>query len=1185
MNRFIQTFKQIFAGLALGLYSVAPVFAADIEIYTSLSSNAVTLKPNVLFVLDTSGSMNSSVTIGSTPYDPNTTYSGCYDSSRVYYSRSGSPPSCFSRNWFYRTAFHCDSSYNTYSGGVVVSNDGPLNTAGFHTSQFAQDRGSYWSSIRTTFLSWRSRSVECVDDAGLHGNNTSNTTSRTYISNSSNWSSTDENNGAFSAGSNVRTVYSHNYLNYLNDPSIFTTSTRFIEVQKAINALVDSNDDINLALMGFDGGGGFSCGSGYDGGQVLFPMEDTATSKTNFKNTVNALTADSCTPLSETYFEALKYFGGEAPVYGDIAVPASVAGSYDSSGSKYETPIADTCQTNTIIFLTDGVPTDDNLTTSELSTLPGFTPSVCASTGTPSTANNCLDRLAGWAANNDVANKAGEPGHVGTQTITTHTIGFDFSSGSSSEKAAQALLQRTAAAGGGQFLEADNAASLTDALNQTLVGLLQSNTTFSSPAVSVNAFNRSTHLDDLYFTVFKPAKDAHWDGNLKKYKIRFRKDTDDFDDDSDTEELVPFIADRDEADAIDESTGFFQENALSYWTVNSDLPAAIQPGDGDEVSEGGAAERLTNIRNVYTITGSYTDSNGLNTPSNGDLADSRNALDKANADVTDALLDTTGLASLFPPIPYRDTLLDWATGIDVLDDDDDTDVTDARQIMGDPLHAEPALVQYGLTAGGEPDLTAYVATNDGYLHSIDTLTGKENWAFVPQELLANLNNVFDGNNAGAGGKSYGIDGNVVARIEDENRDGTISGSDAVWLYFGMRRGGDNIYAMDVTDRSKPQLKWVIRGGTGDFAKMGQSWSTVNVEKLFIDGNERDVLMFAGGYDEGQDLVNVRTQDTVGNAVYIVDANTGELLWSASNDGSADLTLSDMDYSIPGRVKPLDVDRDGYIDRIYFSDMGGQIWRINIPAAGLTAGNLANEISGYKLADLAEDSSINDVRRFYYPPDVALIVEQGKAPYLAVLTASGYRASPLNDDVHDRIYMIRDTDVYEVPTSTPSPITESDLFDTTDNAIGEGTDSQVDAATADLDSADGWYITLNELDGSFIGEKSLSEPLILDGVGIVTTFIPSDVVGATNDACTPREGTGSVFYINIADGTPTFDLSGNDANNRTRIDRKTFLKRGGIPPSPNIIVTEQGTAQCVGTECAQSLIINRVEKTIWHEQEI
>ncbi|MCK4705385.1 MAG: pilus assembly protein PilY, partial [Gammaproteobacteria bacterium] len=506
---------------------------------------------------------------------------------------------------------------------------------------------------------------------------------------------------------------------------------------------------------------------------------------------------------------------------------------------------------------------------------------------------------------------------------------------------------------------------------------------------------------------------------------------------------------------------------------------------------------------------------------------------------------------------------------------------------GDPLHAEPGLVQYGMLGDGTTaDLVAYVATNDGYLHAFNTSTGVEYFSFIPQEILPKLQYVFD--DTGATGKAYGLDGNVMAWINDANGDGDLLDTDEhVYLYFGMRRGGRYIYSMDVTDRNLPTLRWVIEGGSGDYAELGQSWSSPNVEKIKTGPNPEDfkiVLIFGAGYDAAHDVATATrdstTGDSVGRGIYIVDATTGALLWSAGPNGTDDLQLTDMKYSIPARIKPLDVDGDGYVDQLYAGDLGGQLWRFDINNAANTASTLS--VTGGRIADLAVDASLADNRRFYNPPDVAQILEEGKAPYLAIIAASGYRAHPLQLDTHDRVYMIRDYDVYTPPADGYVTVTEADLFDTTDNAIGQGTTAEIDTAKTSLSGKKGWYITFSEIDDTFVGEKALSEPLILGGVAIFTTYIPASA-GLTSNSCIANDGTGAIYFVNTVDGTPTYD--NNADSSTTREDRRILLARGGIPPTPRVIITKDGIPTlCVGTECSKAGDVGTVQKMYWYEVE-
>ncbi|MEE9356257.1 MAG: PilC/PilY family type IV pilus protein, partial [Methylococcaceae bacterium] len=530
-----------------------------------------------------------------------------------------------------------------------------------------------------------------------------------------------------------------------------------------------------------------------------------------------------------------------------------------------------------------------------------------------------------------------------------------------------------------------------------------------------------------------------------------------------------------------------------------------------------------------------------------------------------------------PPListtPYRETLINWAAGFDALSL---TDPNEVRLEMGDPLHAQPALVQYGGTSAN-PDMVAYVATNDGYLHAFDVDNGEEIFSFIPQELLSELPSVME--NLG-GGKQYGLDGNVVAWIDDKNNNGKVDGSDRVYLYISMRRGGRDIYALDVTDRTSPELLWVIKGGTGRYQELGETWSTVNVEKIKQGSTDKTVLVFGGGYDSSQDNASVTTPDGVGRTVYIANAKTGQRMWSAKANSST----PDMDYSIPARVKPLDISGDGYMDRLYVADMGGQIFRYDID--NHNGENVRKSITGARIANLS-GSGVAGARRFYYPPDVAVVDDKRGGKYHALVISSGYRAHPLNEDIHDRIYMIKDKDTgYTISLTTN--VTESDLHDATSNlaggdaGVGAAAETIRDAELASIQGADGWYIKLDDetSPGSWLGEKGLAEPLIIEGIAIVTTYTPN--AATTLNSCTPNIGGGKVFFLDLLDATPAYPQSVDK-----RPQRHSKLARGGIPPSPSVIITggdDIVPTLCVGTECGAANLGLGVRKTYWHEVE-
>ena len=167
----------------------------------------------------------------------------------------------------------------------------------------------------------------------------------------------------------------------------------------------------------------------------------------------------------------------------------------------------------------------------------------------------CLVPLAGYMYNADLRGTIDSK-----QNVTSYWIGFgsDVAGGN-----ALAYLNRTAAAGSGglhsAFL-ADDAESLTTVLTGLALQILETSTTFTAPTVAVNAFNRTRSLSDLYVSVFQPSGDRHWPGNLKKYGVKAL---------SDGSAIVVGQNGSEQPSndpAINDSTGFFFEEARSFWS-------------------------------------------------------------------------------------------------------------------------------------------------------------------------------------------------------------------------------------------------------------------------------------------------------------------------------------------------------------------------------------------------------------------------------------------------------------------------------------------------------------------------------------------------------------------------------------------------------------------------------------------
>ena len=84
-------FRAMVSGAGLALYAATPAIAEDIEIYTTANLGATAIQPNVVFIMDTSGSMGNTLSVP-VAYNYAQTYVGCYDPNMLYYSASGAMP-------------------------------------------------------------------------------------------------------------------------------------------------------------------------------------------------------------------------------------------------------------------------------------------------------------------------------------------------------------------------------------------------------------------------------------------------------------------------------------------------------------------------------------------------------------------------------------------------------------------------------------------------------------------------------------------------------------------------------------------------------------------------------------------------------------------------------------------------------------------------------------------------------------------------------------------------------------------------------------------------------------------------------------------------------------------------------------------------------------------------------------
>jgi type IV pilus assembly protein PilY1 len=613
-----------------------------------------------------------------------------------------------------------------------------------------------------------------------------------------------------------------------------------------------------------------------------------------------------------------------------------------------------------------------------------------------------------------------------TQNVVTYTVGFTIHS---------ELLEDTAKNGGGKYYYCHNAQSFSIVLQKIIEEILEQSTSYVAPVVPISEMEKASSGNRLYLALFKPTWRSFWKGNIKKFAIATEDNTG-----IKTGDILDV-----NGNPVLDLRGRILDSAVSFW-------GSGEP-DGGEVEKGGVGQVLLNRtteRRIYTYTGVTPD---LWNPTNAFAINN-----KKISPLTLGFKDHEG--------PERDKLIQFIHGYDPYDENGNGNPVEKRDwILGAFLHSRPLIVHYG-----QGQSVIFAGGNDGMLHAFDDETGEELWAFIPPDLLGRLRDLT--------GEivEYYVDGSPRPYIVDQNGNGTIESSDGdrVILVCGERRGGTHYFALDVTSPQSPSLLWQIGPELGDYSEMGQSWSTPIMGRIRYGTGEKVVFFIGGGYDENQDS---------GPTVYIVNVETGELLWRYSH-----AVNPFMAYSIPSDIARVDTTGDGYIDRLYVGDTGGKMWGFDIGSP--SPGNWTAKL-------LFDSGPGSPGRKIFYPPDVCL--ESGGGYYEMLFFGTGDRADPKNITTCNRIYAVKDRD---------GPfLTEGNLQDITDALLDE------------TDTENGWYIRLNQ----HLGEKVLSTPVVYFGTAYFTSFIPDQE--EFDDLCYVGQGRGRLYALGYKTGNPVFDLDG------------------------------------------------------------
>lgn len=477
------------AGCILALL-IQPATAALVSISDSPLVVSGAIEPNIMFLVDNSGSMSNIVP--DAPYDPTITY------------------------------FTCSTAPQVAAGSTIH-----IRITGSGTPYFYNGSNRDWGTTSGTGATGHSK--RCFDP-------NENYFARLY-GNSGGSSSTKSTSGYLWA------QYTGNYLNWYfgsaptnwgsgarNKPG---TERRMDIAKDASKNMIDSLNGVRVGLASYNVSSGAT---------INQPINNITTNRAAMKSSIDALSPSGSTPLGESlrdigqyftqgYSGTLKIHPGESTTAGDLFNESTVSqsnffardGAYSFSPPS-SAPIQAFCQKNFAVLLTDGRPQSDQSMSSYLEDYDGDCIAASPSCNSHDQKPSQVYESAGSDYLDDVAKALFEidlrpdlddfNGNEVVNNIRTYTIGF-----ADDQVINDPLMQDTANNGGGLFKTAANSAELADAFKQAVANVNNQISSAASAALNTGFISGSTKAYQAKFDT------ANWRGDLSAIPINLSDGT------------------------------------------------------------------------------------------------------------------------------------------------------------------------------------------------------------------------------------------------------------------------------------------------------------------------------------------------------------------------------------------------------------------------------------------------------------------------------------------------------------------------------------------------------------------------------------------------------------------------------------------------------------------------------------
>ncbi len=385
--------------------------------------------------------------------------------------------------------------------------------------------------------------------------------------------------------------------------------------------------------------------------------------------------------------------------------------------------------------------------------------------------------------------------------------------------------------------------------------------------------------------------------------------------------------------------------------------------------------------------------------------------------------------------------------------------------LGDIVSAEAAYVRKPLyeyidtgydsykSSNSARKAMVYVAANDGMLHAFDATTGSEVWAFIPSLVLPEIYKLAD--------KKYDINHKYYTDGTPVVGDIYTGGSWKTILVAGLNGGGRGYYALDITDPDSPKALWEF---THDTSK-GAGYTT-DANLGFTFGNPvitktpsgTWTVLVSSGYN------NVSPGDGKGY-LFVLGAYTGSMINTLSTGSGSAASPSGLARISGWADNPL---TNNISLRVYGGDLNGDLWRIDLATNSV-----------HKLASLKNAGSGN--QPITARPELGEV--NGK-PVVLVGTGKLLGATDLSDTSEQSFYAIKDP---LDSTYYPNPRVAGSFVEQTVTEATDASGAAVrtfSSNTVNLATHAGWFIDLPSS-----GERANTDPTLFLGTIVFSTNVP------------------------------------------------------------------------------------------------